>query len=76
MSEHAHFYKQPFHKICKVVITLSLFVVAKGLLFCCIGDPVCPLPLDAVSFTTKLWRKLDLKVNITGIQSFSVQKPQ
>jgi hypothetical protein len=26
------------------------------------GDPVCPLPLDAVSFTSKLWRKLDLKV--------------
>ena len=28
----------------------------------CTGDPVCPLPLDSVSFTSKLWRKLDLKV--------------
>lgn len=29
----------------------------------CSGDPLCPLPLDAVSFTSKLWRKLDLKVS-------------
>ena len=32
------------------------------------GDPICPLPLDAVSFTSKLWRKLDLKARPDNIQ--------
>ena len=26
------------------------------------GDPACPLPLDAVGYVTKLWRKHDLNV--------------
>ena len=29
----------------------------------CSDDPLCPLPLDAVGYVSKLWRKKDLKVS-------------